>query len=211
MQQFRVRRNRIQARVQLQLTTNLCTPRFQLRLNQLHHTANYLVQLHRLQLRLWHLREFAEPSDDPFQIRDLRQQRSRTLPEYFLELLWTLLPRAHQILHRKLKRKQWVLQLMRQPPRQFAPCRHALGLHQPFFLPQQLGGHSIERIGQLRQFIPAGYYYPCVPVSRGDFLRSLGQLLHWPRHPRRGPTAQQNGQYNSSTSHQERHRADMPL
>ena len=111
--------------------------RLQLRLKQLRHTSQKFVHLHRLQLRMRHLRKLAEAPDDRFQVRNLRQQGARTLAEDFVELFRALLPRPHQILHRELQREQRILQLVRQPPRQFAPRRHALGLHQSFFLRQQ--------------------------------------------------------------------------
>ena len=56
----------------------------------------------------------------------------------FLELLRTLLPRPHQVLHRQLQGKQWILEFVRQAPRQFAPGRDPLGLHQPLPLLQEV-------------------------------------------------------------------------
>ena len=119
------------------VAANLRPPRRrELRLQELNHTLNHLVYLHRLQVRLRHFRKLAEAPDDRLQVRQFRQQRPRTFPKHVLELFRTLLPRPHQILHRELQGKQRVLQFVRQPPRQLAPCRHALGLNQALPLGQ---------------------------------------------------------------------------
>src|ERR1700734_1215820 len=157
-------------RIQLQVTIDLRTARrVELRLKKLYHSSNHFIHLHTLQLWLRHLRELAELADDPLKIRDLRQQCSRTSAKYFVELLRSLLPCPHEILHCKLQRKQRILQFVRQSPRQLAPGCNPLGLQQPFSLSEQLGGHSIERIGQLPQFIVAQHIDSDVPISSSNF------------------------------------------
>src|SRR5258706_12461265 len=211
VQQLRVCPHRFKVRIKLQFTTDLRTSRrLQLRLTKLHHAPHHLIHLHLPQLWLRHLRKLAEPSNNSLEIRDLRQQRSRTLAEDFIKLLRILLPRPHQILHCKLQRKQGVLQFMRQAPRQLSPSGHSFGLHQTFLLPEQLGGHAIERICQLPQFIVAQDIHPRIPISCRDFLRSVRQLFDWTCHPRRRPTAQQDRQQYPSTSRHQRRRPDMP-
>src|SRR5208282_1463625 len=198
--------------VQLKLTFDRRAPRrFQLRLKKLQGSANHLVYLHQLELRLRHFGKFAELADNSFQIRNLRQQRPRTLPEHFLELLRTLLPRPHQILHRELQGKKRIFQLVRQPPRQLPPCRHPLRLHQAFLLSQQLGGHAIERFGKLSQFVCARHLHARIPIATRDLLRGMRQLLHRTRHSRRRPTAEKNRQYDPAAAHQQSRRPDVPL
>ena len=122
-------------RLQLQFAIDLrTTRRFQLRLNQLRHSTDYLVNLYGMNLRRRHPGEFAEASDNCFQVGDLGQQSSRTFAEYFVELFRSLLPRPNQIFDRELQRKQRILQFMGQPPRQFAPGCDSFGLNQPFAL-----------------------------------------------------------------------------
>ena len=68
-----------------------------------------------------------------FKIRNFRQQRCGTFAKDFIELFRDLLPCPHQILHRELKGKERILQLVSQAAGQFAPCGYALGLHQRSF------------------------------------------------------------------------------
>ncbi len=151
--------------VQLQLAIDRRAPRrLQLRLEQLRHPAQEFIHLHRLQLRMRHLRKLAEAANDCFQVRNLSQQSAGAFAEHFIELLRALRPRAHQIFDRKLQREQRILQLVRQSPRQFAPGRHSLRLHQAFFLRQQFRSHAIERLGQLREFIAAVNLHLACPI-----------------------------------------------
>ncbi len=46
--------------------------------------------------------------------------------------------RADQILDGELQREERILELVRQPPRQLAPCGHALALHQSVALAQRV-------------------------------------------------------------------------
>ena len=137
MQQLRIRLHHFQPRIELHLALDLRASRLlELRLKKLYHAADDIVHLHCLHLRLRHLGKFAESSDDSFQIGNFRQQRSGTLVEDFVELLRSLLPGAHQVLHRELQGKQRILQLVRQSPRKFPPGCHPFGLQQPFPLIQ---------------------------------------------------------------------------
>ena len=59
-----------------------------------------------------------------------------------------------------------ILQLVRQAPRQFAPRRHALGLHQPVALLGQFARHLVEGPGQLADLIARVDIDPRVPIRR---------------------------------------------
>ena len=154
MQQRRVRLNRRQLFVEMQLRRNRRTPhRAELRFEKFHHAAHHIIQVHGRQFRLRHFREIAEPADDVFQVLDFRKQDSRRFAKHFFELLGILFLRALQIFDRRLQREQRILQFVRQPPRHFAPGRHALGLHQPLALLDQLLRHLIERRAKLADFV----------------------------------------------------------
>ncbi len=128
MEQLRVGRNRLQTPIEFKLARDRNSSwSLQLCLKKLRNTPQQFIHLHRLQLRMWHFGEFAEASNDRFQIRYLRQQRARTLAKYFVELFRILHPGANQILDCELQREQRILQLMRQSPRQLAPRSNALG------------------------------------------------------------------------------------
>ncbi len=139
MQQRRVGLNHRQILFQMKFGRDRRTPhRAELRFEKLHDAANHVVQVHRSQFRLRHFCEIAEAADDLLQILDFRKQYARstrgTLPQTVRDLLFCAL----EVLDRGLQRKKRILQLVRQPPRQFPPGRHALGLHQSFALLAQL-------------------------------------------------------------------------
>src|SRR5258708_12229452 len=90
---------------------------------------------------------------------------------------------------------------MRQPARQFAPSRHALGLHQLLLLHRQRAGHIVERSSQLPDFIRPAHINSRVPPSRRDFTRAFGQLFHRPRDARRHPQAPQQAHKNRRPTH----------
>lgn len=78
---------------------------------------------------------------------ELGEERCRALREHLLELIRRALPHPLQILDRDLKRKERVLQLMRQPPRQLAPGGHPFGLQHTLAMLDQLLGHPVEILG----------------------------------------------------------------
>jgi hypothetical protein len=51
---------------------------------------------------------------------------------------------AQKIFHGQLERKKWILELMRQAPRQLAPSRYALRLNQSLTLVEQVSRHAVE-------------------------------------------------------------------
>src|SRR6202011_5846109 len=115
MQQVRVGTDRPEILIQLQPADDrLVSGYLQLRMEQLDHALQSLIHLHRLQLRMRHLRKLAEAANDRLEVGDLGKQGGQTLAEYLVELLGTLCPGAHQVLNRELKRKQRIFQLMGQ-------------------------------------------------------------------------------------------------
>ena len=126
----------------------------------------------------------------------------------FLELLRTLLPRPHQVLHRQLQGEQWILEFVRQAPRQFAPGRDPLGLHQAFPLLEKFSRHTIEGFGQGSQFVGRIHGNTRVPVSRRHLPRRLRQLFNRSRDPGRGPSAEQNGENEADAPRQQGGRAN---
>ena len=125
----------------------------ELRFEQLHDVAHDVVQVHRVQFGLRHLREIAEAGDDGLQIFDFRDQNARGLAKHFVELARAVIVRGLQILHGRLQGEQRILQLVREAARQFAPCGDALRLHEAFALLDQLLGHAIECFRELADFI----------------------------------------------------------
>ena len=153
-------------------------------------SGHQLVEIHRLHLGRRHLGEIAEPADDLFQFGQFRQQRGGAFAENFVELLGVALARPLHVFDRDLQREQRVLQLVRQPPRQLAPRRHALRLHQALALLHQLVRHAVESARQLPDLVAAGDFHGGAPVAGGHPARAFRQPLHRPRDARRGPPAQ---------------------
>jgi len=146
-------------------------------------------------------------------ITDLRFEISASRVSHFRGILRrtvrTVRPGAHQVLNRELKRKQWILQLMRQPTRQFAPSRDSLRLYQTFSLRQQFSRHRLNDrpvalLHRCREFRPR------VPMPGATFWAARAIALP-AAHPASRPTAQQDGQDNSATANQQRRCTDAPF
>src|SRR5438445_9956378 len=56
-------------------------------------------------------------------------------------------------------------------PRQLAPRRHALGLHQTVALLEDLLGHAVEGAGQLADFVRRADRHASAPVSARNSAR----------------------------------------
>jgi hypothetical protein len=83
------------------------------------------------------------------------------------------------------RRKQRILQLVRQPARQFAPRRYPLGLNQALALICQLLRHRVEGARELLDFSRGLHIADRhVPISSGDAAARLGELLHRTRDAR---------------------------
>ena len=76
--------------------------------------------------------------NDGFQIGDLRTEGCGAFAEDLVEFGRRQLARAHQIFNRELQREKRIFELVRQTPRQLAPSRNALALHEPFALAGEL-------------------------------------------------------------------------
>ena len=154
-------------------------------------------------MRRRHLGKIAEAADDAFQIFQLRAQGGGGLEKYFVELFGGLLARALQIFNRQLQGKQRILQLVREPPRQFAPRGHAFGLHQALALLGELARHFVESVRELADFVARAHFDARVPASRGDFARAGSQLLDRARDARGDPPAQNQPQQNHAAADQQ--------
>src|SRR5207249_9813704 len=113
----------------------------ELRFKELKTAAHHFIEIYWLKLGRRHFREVAEASDDDPQIGKLGEQGGCAFVKHLLELARIALPRAQQVLYRDLKGKERIFQLVRQPPRQLAPGRHTLRLHQAVALLHQLLRH----------------------------------------------------------------------
>jgi hypothetical protein len=159
------------------------------------------LKIHGLHFRRRHFGEIAEAADNLLQIRELRQQRRRPFAKDFVELLGVFVARPLHVLHGDLQREQRILQLVRQPPRQFAPRRHALGLHQALALFHQFVSHAIESARQLPDLVFAGHFHGGAPVAGGHPAGAFRQPLHRPRDARRGPPAQHDRHQDAADRH----------
>ncbi len=106
--------------------------------------------------------------------------------------------RAHQVLDRELQRKERILELVGKPSRQFAPCGHALALHQPLALARELFRHVIEAARQHAHFVVSAFRHARIPVAARHLFGGVRQLLDRPRDARRDPQAEDDGQQNSA-------------
>ena len=97
------------------------------------------------------------------------------------------LPRALQILHGNLQRKQWVPQLVRQSPGQFPPGGNPFRLQQPLLVHSQRAGHVVKCGRQLSHFIVGAHINARVPSARRHFTRPSSQFFHRLRNSRRKP------------------------
>ncbi len=147
--------------------------------------------------------EVAKPADDATQFAQLAEQRGSALTEHLVELLGMAGARALQILDRDLQREQWVLQLVRQPAGKFAPCSHALGLHQAIALLQKFARHLVECGGQGADLVAGAHVYLRPPIARRHCAGSSSQRLHRPRDARSRPEADQQRQQNAAGCHQD--------
>ncbi len=109
--------------------------------------------------------------------------------------------RTHQILDRELQREERILELVRQPARQFAPCGHALALHQAVALARQLLRHVIEAARQHAHLVAPALRHAHIPIAAGHLLGRMRQLLDGPRDARRNPEAERDGQQNAARRH----------
>src|SRR6266536_3666263 len=117
-------------------------------LMQLRYIIEQFAQTHSLKLWLWHLGKITKSPDDRLQVGNLREQHRRALAKRVIKLLRALFSSAKQILDRQLKRKQRILQLMRQAARQLPPSGDAFRLHQPLALLEEIVRHAVEGIRQ---------------------------------------------------------------
>ncbi len=95
---------------------------------------------------------------------------------------------------------------MRQPPRQFAPRRHALRLHQLFLLHRQSTRHIVERGPQLPDLIRPAHIDPRIPATGRHLARTFRKLFHRTRDPRRHPQGHQQTHQNRRRSNYRRNR-----
>ena len=92
-----------------------------------------------------HFRKIAEAAHDGVQVRQLAFNVAVDSSKISMNCFGSSCLRALQVFHRDLQRKQRIAQLMRQPPRQFAPRGYAFGLQQSIFLHAQRARHIVER------------------------------------------------------------------
>ena len=103
-----------------------------------------------------------------FRLRQFGEQRGGAFAEDLVELFRVPVPRALHVLHGDLQREKRILQFVRQAAGQFAPCGHALGLHQPLALLHQLVRHAIEGPGQLADLVGGCGIDGRSPIAGGD-------------------------------------------
>ena len=144
------------------------------------HALDDVFRVDALELGLGHFAEVAEAADDRLQVRDLRAQRRRAFAKDLVELrLAADCARAHQVLDRELQREERILELVRQPARQFAPCGHALALHQAVALAGELLCHVIEAARQHAHFVAPALAARARPSCRRPPLRLHGPAARW--------------------------------
>ena len=141
-----------------------------------------------LELRRRHLGEIAEPADDGLQVAPVPPAASPCFRGTLRRTASGCSRRARCRFSMVIcSGKQRILQLVRQPARQFAPGRDALGLNGAVALLDQLLGHLVEGAGQIADLIAECTSHPRAPISAGDRLRRRRPTLHRPRDARRGP------------------------
>ena len=175
------------------------------------HALHDILRVDAFKLRLRHLAEVRETPNDRLQVRNLRRQRRRALAKYLVELRLRQLARPHQVFDGELQRKERILELVRQPPRQFAPGSYAFALHQAVALALELLRHVIEAARQHAHLVASARRHAHVPISASHFFGCMRQLLDGPRNPRRNPQTECDGKQNAAGRHAISNGANMLL
>src|SRR5690348_5890695 len=128
------------------------------------------VDIDTLEDGLGHAGELAKASDNGLEVGDLGEKRGRAFLEDFFEHLRAVFARADEVFDGELKREERVLELVGEAAGEFAPGGDALSLNQAFFLFEQVGGHAIEGLGEVADFVGGSDVYVGVEIAGCDLV-----------------------------------------